>query len=47
MELLMIAKNFKTKVEPFTDAGGIGILHISAENTIKLLELLKETNETL
>ena len=42
----ILIDDFKTKVEPFTDAGGIGILHISAENTIKLLELLKQTNET-
>ena len=42
----ILIDDFKTKVEPFTDAGGIGILHISADNTIKLLELLKETNET-
>ena len=42
----ILIDDFKTKVEPFTDAGGIGILHISVDNTIKLLELLKETNET-
>ena len=42
----ILIDDFKTKVEPFTDAGGIGILHISADNTIKLLELLKQTNET-
>ena len=42
----ILIDDFKTKVEPFTAAGGIGILHISAENTIKLLELLKQTNET-
>ena len=42
----ILIDDFKTKVEPFTDAGGIGILHISADNTIKLLKLLEEADET-
>ena len=42
----ILIDDFKTKGEPFTDAGGIGILHISADNTIKLLKLLEEADET-
>jgi len=37
--------DFETKVKPFTEAGGIGILHLGAKNTIKILELLKDSNK--
>jgi hypothetical protein len=38
----ILIDDFQSKVEPFTEAGGIGILHISANNTIKILKLLEE-----
>ena len=40
----VLIDDFESKVKPFTEAGGIGILHISANNTIKILKLLKEIN---
>ena len=38
----VLIDDFETKVKPFTEAGGIGILHLGAKNTIKILELLKD-----
>ena len=38
--------DFESKVKPFTEAGGIGILHISTNNTIKILKLLQEFDKT-
>ena len=42
----ILIDDFETKVKPFTEAGGIGILHLGANNTIKILELLKDSEET-
>ena len=42
----VLIDDFETKVKPFTEAGGIGILHLGANNTIKILELLKDSEET-
>ena len=38
----VLIDDFETKVKPFTEAGGIVILHLGAKNTIKILELLKD-----
>ena len=38
----VLIDDFETKVKPFTEAGGIGILHLGAKNTIKILKLLKD-----
>ncbi len=38
----ILIDDFEAKVKPFTEAGGIGILHISTNNTIKILKLLEE-----
>ncbi len=38
----ILIDDFESKVKPFTEAGGIGILHLSANNTIKILRLLEE-----
>tara|TARA_R100001126_G_C4759605_1_gene117068 strand:- start:32 stop:604 length:573 start_codon:yes stop_codon:yes gene_type:complete len=42
----VLIDDFETKVKPFTEAGGIGILHLGANNTIKILQLLKDSDET-
>ena len=42
----VLIDDFETKVKPFTEAGGIGILHLGANNTIKILELLKDSDQT-
>ena len=42
----VLIDDFETKVKPFTEAGGIGILHVGSKNTIKILELLKDSEET-
>ena len=42
----ILIDDFESKVKPFTEAGGIGILHISTNNTIKILKLLKEFDKT-
>jgi len=41
----ILIDDFSSKIDPWNSAGGIGILHINAENTIKILKLLKETHE--
>ena len=41
----ILIDDFETKVKPFTEAGGIGILHLGAKNTIKILELLKDSDK--
>jgi len=38
----ILIDDFESKVKPFTEAGGIGILHLSANNTIKILRLVEE-----
>ena len=42
----VLIDDFETKVKPFTEADGIGILHLGVNNTIKILELLKDSEET-
>jgi len=42
----VLIDDFESKVKPFTEAGGIGILHISSNNTIKILKLLQEFDKT-
>tara|TARA_A100001515_G_scaffold123925_2_gene107985 strand:+ start:449 stop:1054 length:606 start_codon:yes stop_codon:yes gene_type:complete len=42
----ILIDDFESKVKPFTEAGGIGILHISTNNTIKILKLLQEFDKT-
>lgn len=41
----ILIDDFETKTKPFTEAGGIGILHLGADNTIKILELLKDSDK--
>jgi 5'(3')-deoxyribonucleotidase len=41
----ILIDDFKSKIEPWDTAGGIGILHINANTTIKILKLLKKTHE--
>jgi hypothetical protein len=41
----ILIDDFGSKIDPWNSAGGIGILHINAENTIKILKLLKDTDE--
>ena len=41
----VLIDDFETKVKPFTEAGGIGILHLGARNTIKILELLTDSDK--
>ena len=38
----VLIDDFETKVKPFTEAGGIGILHVGSKNTIKILKLLQD-----
>jgi hypothetical protein len=38
----ILIDDFNTKVDPWNDRGGIGILHTSADNTIKILDTLKD-----
>lgn len=38
----ILIDDFSSKVDPWSDSGGIGILHTSAENTIKILDTLKD-----
>ena len=41
----ILIDDFPSKIDPWDAAGGIGILHINADNTIKILQLLKDTDE--
>ena len=41
----ILIDDFPSKIDPWDTAGGIGILHINADNTIKILKLLKDTDE--
>ena len=41
----ILIDDFPSKIDPWDGAGGIGILHINANNTIKILKLLKDTDE--
>jgi len=41
----ILIDDFASKVDPWDKAGGIGILHINASNTIKILKLLEELDE--
>ena len=41
----ILIDDFESKINPWDTAGGIGILHINANNTIKILQLLKDTDE--
>ena len=41
----ILIDDFTSKIDPWDDAGGIGILHINANNTIKILKLLEELDE--
>ena len=41
----ILIDDFSSKIDPWNAAGGIGILHINADNTIKILKLLKDTDE--
>ena len=41
----ILIDDFPSKIDPWDAAGGIGILHINADNTIKILKLLKDTDE--
>ena len=41
----ILIDDFPSKIDPWDGAGGIGILHINADNTIKILQLLKDTDE--
>ena len=41
----ILIDDFPSKIDPWDGAGGIGILHINADNTIKILKLLKDTDE--
>ena len=38
----VLIDDFNTKVDPWNERGGIGILHTSADNTIKILDTLKD-----
>jgi hypothetical protein len=38
----ILIDDFSSKVDPWNERGGIGILHTSAENTIKILDTLKD-----
>ena len=41
----ILIDDFASKIDPWDTAGGIGILHINANTTIKILKLLKKTHE--
>ena len=41
----ILIDDFESKISPWRAAGGIGILHLNADNTIKILELLEDTHE--
>jgi len=41
----ILIDDFESKINPWIDAGGIGILHLNADNTIKILKLLEDTHE--
>jgi hypothetical protein len=41
----ILIDDFASKIDPWDDAGGIGILHVNAGNTIKILKLLQDLNE--
>ncbi len=41
----ILIDDFSSKIDPWNNAGGIGILHINAENTKDILKLLKVTHE--
>ena len=41
----ILIDDFPSKIDPWDAAGGIGILHINTDNTIKILKLLKDTDE--
>ena len=43
----ILIDDFESKTKPFTEAGGIGILHINADNTIRILEVLEQSDEAL
>jgi len=38
----ILIDDFNTKVDPWNERGGIGILHLNAENTMKILDTLKD-----
>ena len=38
----ILIDDFNTKVDPWNERGGIGILHTNADNTIKILDTLKD-----
>ena len=42
----ILIDDFESKTKPFTEAGGIGILHINADNTIRILEVIEQSDET-
>jgi len=41
----ILIDDFEAKTEPWNDAGGIGILHLGATETIKILNTIKDTHE--
>jgi len=41
----ILIDDFPSKIDPWDNEGGIGILHINADTTIKILKLLKKTHE--
>jgi len=42
----ILIDDFESKTKPFTEAGGIGVLHINADNTIRILEVIEQSDET-
>ena len=38
----VLIDDFSTKIDPWNERGGVGILHTSAENTIKILDTLED-----
>jgi len=41
----ILIDDFESKINPWIEAGGIGILHLNADNTINILKLLEATHE--
>ena len=41
----ILIDDFESKVKPWNRDGGIGILHLNADNTIKILDTIKNTHE--
>jgi aromatic ring-cleaving dioxygenase len=43
----ILIDDFESKVNPWNEAGGIGILHLNSKNTINILNLLKDSDMSL